>query len=49
MGAGLFPDIDQQCHDFSHERDRLTSFLMKIDAIRDQYAGTSELSSVRGV
>ncbi len=46
MGAGLFPDIDQQCHEFSRERDRISGFLMKIDAIRDQYAGATELGSL---
>lgn len=47
MGAGLFPDIEQQCHDFTRERDRLAGFLEKINSIRDQYAGASELGAVK--
>jgi hypothetical protein len=47
MGAGLFPEIEHQCLEYSHERDRLESFLIKIDGIRDQYAGSSELGAVK--
>jgi hypothetical protein len=47
MGAGLFPEIEHDCREFSEERNRLDAFLMKIDSIRSQYTGTSELGSVK--
>lgn len=47
MGAGLFPEIEHQCLEYSQERDRLEAFLIKIEGIRDQYAGASELGAVK--
>ena len=47
IGAGLFPDIEHQCYEFARDQDRLAGFVMKIDAIREHYAGTSELGSVK--
>lgn len=47
IGAGLFPDIEHQCHEFSRERDRLEGFQSKIDSIRDQYSVASDLGAVK--
>ncbi|MBS0201390.1 MAG: GTPase domain-containing protein [Planctomycetes bacterium] len=47
MGAGLFPEIEHQCLEYSQERDRLEALLIKIEGIRDQYAGASELGAVK--
>ena len=47
MGAGLFPEIEHQCQEYSHERDRLEGFLIKIEGIRDHYASSSELGAVK--
>jgi hypothetical protein len=47
MGAGLFPEIEQQCREFTRERDRLAELLAKIDSIRGQYAGATELGAVK--
>lgn len=47
VGVGLFPEIEQDCLQFQDERNRLDAFLIKIDAIRSQYAGSSELGSVK--
>ncbi|HEY4261497.1 MAG TPA: GTPase domain-containing protein [Schlesneria sp.] len=47
MGAGLFPEIEHDCRQFNEERNRLDAFLMKIDSIRSQYTGTTELGSVK--
>jgi GTPase SAR1 family protein len=47
LGAGLFPDIEQQCREFSRERDQLDAFLASIDSIRDQYSGSSDLGGLK--
>ncbi|MEI8382781.1 MAG: GTPase [Planctomycetota bacterium] len=47
VGAGLFPMIEQQCHEFQRESDDLDRFLSKIDSIRDQYAGASDLGAMK--
>lgn len=47
VGVGLFPEIEQDCLQFQDERNRLDAFLIKIDSIRSQYAGSSELGSVK--
>lgn len=47
VGAGLFPDIEQQCLQFTHEQDRLDAFLMKIDSVRLQYSESSELGAIK--
>lgn len=47
VGAGLFPTIEQQCHEFHRESDDLDRFLSKIDSIRDQYAVSSDLGSMK--
>jgi len=47
VSVGLFPEIEQDCLQFQEERNRLDAFLIKIDAIRSQYAGSSELGSVK--
>ncbi len=47
VGAGLFPTIEQQCHEFQRESDDLDRFLSKIDSIRDQYAGASDLGAMK--
>lgn len=48
MGAGLFPEIEHQCLEFFRERDRLESFLNKIDVIRSQYSEAGDLGAIRG-
>jgi hypothetical protein len=47
LGNGLFPDVEHQCREFSFDQDRLAGFVVKIDAIRDRYAVTSELGSMK--
>lgn len=41
-GASLFPDLEQQCADFTLHRDRIDQFLSSVELIRQQYlAGQS--------
>jgi hypothetical protein len=47
MSGGLFPDIENHCREFAMEQDQVERFLMKIDSIRNQYAGASELGAVK--
>lgn len=47
VGSGLFPTIEQQCREYSHEADELDRFLSRIDGIRNQYSETSDLGAVR--
>jgi len=47
LGASLFPEVEQQCQAFAMDRNRLVAFRNRIEAIRQQYGGPSDLGSVR--
>jgi hypothetical protein len=45
--GGLFPDVECLCEEFARERDRIDAFVTRIEAVRDQYAGPTELGGIK--
>ena len=41
-GAGLFPDLEMSCAEFSHHRNRLDQFSASLESIRQSYAASQK-------